>query len=490
LVVLRTIGASQAAGAEDFGEILPKEGSEMSIDFKVRNFAYPVGILRLRRAFEKTQYLSPGELRPYQEERLRRIIHQAYHHVPYYRRIFDREGLKPRDIRTIEDLPKIPPLSREDVRANFDELRADNAKQFHPAVLTTSGTSGTPLAFLVDRPANTLEFVSYWRHWSWGGYRLGDCFADVRWDYFIRQPELTEKIWHFQPQCNRLLLNSLRISRDRIGEYAKALRKYRPKFIRSTPSGLYCMGLLFREKKLGDFTFRAAFLAGEVVLPEMVETIENMFACKAMDWYSHMERCVAASQCMEGTYHLNADYGILELRDEKKTDDGGRIGRVVCTSLHKMAMPFLRYELEDVLELYPEDKRCPCGRTLPLVKTVHGRVWPLVVTPEGWPIDLLIAQFQGIKGIQFFQFVHEKPELMLLRIVKGPTYTLGTEETVKLQLARYIGARMKIEVQYVAHEELERDEWGKVVMLVSHIPGWRDAIRQTADLVASRRGSP
>jgi phenylacetate-CoA ligase len=449
--------------------MLPQEEPSLSIDFRVHDFAYPVGILRFRRFLEKSQWFSLDKLRAYQEERLRATVEQAYNHVPYYRRLFDERRLKPRDIRKIEDLRKLPVLTRENVRQNFRELRADNANRFLPSVEKTTGTTGTPLRFLIDKPSRTLEFVYYWRYWSWAGYRLGDSFADVRWDFFSRKGEVTDKAWHFQPHLRRLLLNGIRISRERIAEYAKALRKYRPRFIRGRPTSLYCVALLLRENGFDDISFEAAFAGGEVVMPEMRETIEKTFGCKVLDSYGHMEKCMAVSQCLEGNYHINLEYGIIELADPKQGEDGCATGRVVCTSLHKMAMPFLRYAIEDVLEVYPDEKRCPCGRSLPLVKAIHGRIRPIFLAPDGRPIATVAGPFLSVKGVRLFQFVYEEPGLMVVRIVKGNGYTLGTEQVLKLWLSRLIGDGVRVELQYVSENDLERDSWGNIQMVISRV---------------------
>lgn len=441
----------------------------MSIDFRVHDFAYPVGILRLRRFIEKSQWLPLEKLRAYQEERLRAIVEQAYDHVPYYRRLFDERRLKPRDIRKIEDLKKLPFLTRENVRRNFRELRADNANRFHPSLEKTTGTTGTPLRFLIDKSSSILEFVYYWRYWSWAGYRLGDCFADVRWDFFSRGGDVTEKAWHFQPHLRRLLLNATRISRQRIAEYAKALRKYRPRFIRGRPTNLYCLALLLREDGFDDISFEAAFTGGEMVMPELRETIEKTFGCKVLDSYGHMEKCMAVNQCSEGGYHINLEYGILELVDAKPSEDGCAVGRVACTSLHKMAMPFLRYAIEDVLEVYPDEKRCPCGRSLPLVKAVHGRVRPIILAPDGRPITTVAGPFHSVKGVRSFQFVYEELGRFVVRIVKGNGYSLGTEQVLKLWLSKLIGDGVRVEMEYVSEKDLERDSWGNIQMVISRV---------------------
>jgi phenylacetate-CoA ligase len=441
----------------------------LSIDFRVRDFAYPVGILHLRRFLERSQWLSREELEGYQEERLRRIIHHAYEHVPYYREMLDRERLKPQDIQALEDLSKLPLLTRDGVRERFNDLCADNARHFRPAEAFTTGTTGTPLKFLLDKPANTLEFAYYWRFWSWGGYRLGNRFADLRYDYFMRGPETVKKAWQLQPTLRRLLLNSMQISRERIADYAAALRRYRPRFIRGRPTNLYCLALLLREKGLDDIEFQAVFTGGEIVAPEIRKMIESTFGCKVLDSYSHMERCMAVSQCLEGNYHIHMEYGVLELANGEHQDDAVTTGRVVCTSLHKMAMPFVRYSIEDVLELFGEEKQCPCGRTLPLVKAIHGRYRPVMATAEGRPITTLAPAFRNLKGIRAFQFIFEEPGRITVRIVKGNGYTLGTEEGLKLGLKNCAGEETRFDLEYVSESELERDETGMLQMVISHV---------------------
>src|SRR4051812_30250855 len=98
----------------------------MSIDFKLRDFCYPLSILRLRREFECSQWLPRDMLIRDQERRLRLIVAYAYENVPYYRGTFGALGLTPADIRTLSDLTKIPTLSKASLRAHFPDLMAAN----------------------------------------------------------------------------------------------------------------------------------------------------------------------------------------------------------------------------------------------------------------------------------------------------------------------------------------------------------------------------
>jgi len=441
----------------------------LSIEFKIRDFAYPKGIVRLRRFFEKSQWMHPDELREYQRHLLRRTVRQAYFHVPYYAQLFDALRLKPQDIRDVDDLWKLPLLSKEMVRANYGALRADNAKRFRPSVVCTSGTTGEPLRFLVDKPSNVLEFVYYWRHWSWAGYRPGDRFAQLRYDFFVNRPRMRNRVWHFQPHLQRLLLNPSVLSRHRIGEFAHALRTYRAKFLHSLPAHLRMLAEFLKEKHMDDIQFRAVFSSGEKLTQDERETVESAFGCKVLDSYGHMERSMAVSQCLNGGYHIHLEYGILELADTKQLEDGVVLGRVVSTSLHRMAMPFLRYDVEDLVELFPEQKRCPCGRTLPLLKTIHGRKREGILTSDGREIAWVFVPFQYVRGVRFYQYVQEELDRATVRIVKGQNYTPDNERILRFWFRRLFGDRVSFRIEYVPEKEIELDGTGKPLMLVRRL---------------------
>ncbi|MBW1887514.1 MAG: phenylacetate--CoA ligase family protein, partial [Deltaproteobacteria bacterium] len=116
----------------------------MAIDFRIRDFFHPIGIYKLRRTLERTQWLPSEDLRAYQEHRLAVTINQAYSHVPYYRKLFNKLGLKPSDIRGMDDLKKLPLLTKDTVRTSGLSLIADNAERYHPISYRTSGTTGAP----------------------------------------------------------------------------------------------------------------------------------------------------------------------------------------------------------------------------------------------------------------------------------------------------------------------------------------------------------
>jgi phenylacetate-CoA ligase len=449
----------------------------MSIDFKLRDFRYPLSILRLRRQFERSQWSSRESLIRDQERRLRRIVEHACQNVPYYRDTFTSIGLSPGDIRTLADLPKIPTLSKADLRAQYPRLQAEGRARFHPREARTSGTSGEPVRFLLDRSANVLEFVYYWRHWNWAGYRLGDRFAELSSHAFLRDGARASRASLFQPLTGRLLLNSLALSPAIVLEFVRAIRAHRPRFLKGIASSLTYLASFFREAGVDNIRFRAIFSTGEMLTPGHRRFIQEVFGCKVYDSYGHMERTVAVSECPEGSLHINTEYGILETVERVPLGPAPRAGggtytaRVVGTSLHNFSMPLLRYQVGDLVELEDPDPACACGRGLPTIRRVLGREGDAIKTPDGRVVTTLFIVFDEVRGVERGQVIQEAIDRLRLRVVRGPEYSARSEDDLLRCVRRFVGCGIAIELEYLSHDDfLGEAGGGKFRAVVSRIP--------------------
>jgi phenylacetate-CoA ligase len=439
----------------------------MAIDFRVRDFAYPLPILRLRRTMERNQWLPPADLEAYQRGRLRQTIRHAYREVPYYRRLFDEAGLRPDDIREATDLRRLPTLSRDVVRTRQEDLRARDVRRYRPVPCTTSGTTGEPLQFLLDRDSNVLEFVYYWRHWAWAGYRLGDAFADLGATFFMKRPALHEAPVHWQSALRRLNLNAMLLSRRPVAAMADAIRLRRPQFIKGLPSSLFCFARCLEEASIRDLSFRAVFSQGDLLLSAHREALSTAFGCPVLDSFGHMERTVAICQCPDGGYHVNSDYGVLEVVDGTATGTRAGTGRVVGTSLFNLAMPLLRYELSDVIELFEEPRSCPCGRTLPLVKGVLGRARDILVAPDGRYVTTLFLLPESVPGVRCAQFVQDPADELEIRVVAAHGWTPAAGERLLAETRAIVGPSMRVRLRLVADAEMVGDPEGKRPVVVA-----------------------
>lgn len=425
----------------------------MSIDFKSKDFFYPLSILKFRSFLEKSQWSKKERLEEYQLKRLQIILKQAYEKVPYYQKLFRESGISPTDIASLEDLKKIPLLSKNDLRKNIKRLTADNALKFKPHLYRTSGTSGEPLQFYLDKPSNILEFCYYWRYWSWAGYRLGSPFAEFSMHHFLNH-NLAE-ICQYSRLMNRLILNSTQVSYENMDTFIGAIKKYRPLFLKGAPSTLYVFCLLLEKRGSSDLYFKAVFSTGEILLPVQREKIERVLHCKILDSYGHMERTVAISQCPEGAYHVHSEYGILEVDiNETFSSEGNIVGQIIGTTLHNFAMPLIRYKTADLVEIDPAQKECRCGRSLPMIKSIRGRGQDIIITKDGRFITNLFVFFEFWKGILWFQLVQEELDKFSLNLVKAPDLEEKSLKIKVAELKNILGGQVSLDLEFLKLEEI------------------------------------
>src|SRR5262245_29193922 len=433
----------------------------MPIDFRARDFLAPLALLELGRALERLQWEGPDELRAYQVTRLRAVLQHAARHVPRWSELFARLHFDPRDLRNPRDLERLPLLTKDEVRVGAEAFVSRRARGGRARWHATSGTTGRPLRVLLDGRSNALEFCYYRRCWGWAGYRLGDPFVELGGYHFLRDGRDPERLLHWQPLLRRLMVNTNRLSPARVGEVRAAIARYRPCFLKGLPSALEHLARCVEEDRGGPFAFQALFSGGEVVTAQTRARVEAAFGCRLFDSYGHMERTIAIAQCEEGRYHVHDDYGLLEVREVDVTGDGRRVGRATGTGLHNLAMPLVRYDVGDAIELAREGERCACGRGLHLVAAIHGRSVDVITTPDGRVLSTLSTAFDGVPSVDSLQLVQVAPDVLELRAVPGAGWSEASRAELLAIGRRALGARMRLELKLVQREELVRTAAGK-----------------------------
>jgi len=448
----------------------------MGLDFRMRDFAYPLALLRMKRQFERNQYQPLPALQEYQRSRMRKVLSHAYENVPYYRKLFDASALHPSEMGSLADCTRIPFLSKGVLSGSFAELTARNARVYKPMELRTSGTTGGQVKFLVDRSSNILEFVYYWRFWGWHGYRIGDRFAEFSAQSFTPIERNAARYCEFRRLINRLLVNSLLLSKTNIRTYVELFSRFRPSFLKGLPSNLYAFALLCSGLRKHGISFRAIFSQGENLFPHQRKLIEQVFASPVYDSYGHLERTVAISQCPSGRYHIHADYGFTELVEPQRDlrlplalAPGQSVFEVASTSLYNLSMPLIRYKTGDLVVTDSAQSRCACGRSFPVVHSIVGRDSDIVVTPEGKAITALYVALDRLPGIACGQIVQESLDTVVVRMVSKPDAGAGLHDAVVETVHSFTGPAMKVVVRDCELDEMYPTDGTKFKSIVSHV---------------------
>jgi phenylacetate-CoA ligase len=439
------------------------------IEFTLRDFCHPFSIARLGRSFTRHLTTPPAAWRKWRDARLAESAAAAVR-CPFWRERFRTAGLHPGGLRTAADLARLPLLRKEEVRVGGAALHADDAVRHQARPSFTSGTTGHPVPFLVDRHARVLEFVYYRRHWGLAGFRLGQRFAQLNAQHFLRRG-IADRVAHWQPHLRRLMLNSVTLRRDNVHDYLAAMRAHRVRFLKGLASPLYWLAELAAERELPAPPLAALFSTGENLVPARRARIERTFAARVLDSYGLLEQAASIFECPAGGYHVNDDYALHEFVPTGfRTPDGAALHAIVGTTLHNRSMPLLRYDVGDLVELMPDGARCRCSIELPLVKAVHGRTEDAVITPDGRCVTALFVVPDEVPGVAGVQFLQDDPGHLRIRVVPTEEFDDAREREFVEFARRLVGPTMSVTLERVRSDGLRRGPTGKVPLVLSVVP--------------------
>lgn len=414
-----------------------------SVIFPILEFSQGTRIQKYLKWLEKTQWWKPEELEELQNKRLRALIKHAYENVPYYHDLFKRLNLKPDDIKTKEDLQKLPFLTKDTIRRNLPYLLARNIPKSELMVRYSSGSTGEPLKYYMDKESYSHGWAQTFRCWGWAGYRIGDPYIK------ITHPRNTylKKMQDILMNCT--LIPAFDINDRTIGTIVEKIVRVRPKLIRGFASSVYILAKLIEKEGL-NVHVDAVMTTGDTLLPNYRRLIESQFNSEVFDAYGGEGTPVAYECEQHDGYHIASEGVIVEIiKDYEVVHSDKEIGEVVLTNLTNYAMPLIRYRIKDLASI--SEDYCPCGRGLPMIKSIEGRSTDIIVTPDG---RLLTAHFfstylKYIEGIEQYQIVQEGPNNILIKIVKNDKFTDRDLEYIETETNKRIGGEMDIEIKFV-----------------------------------------
>ncbi|MFZ2498677.1 phenylacetate--CoA ligase family protein [Methanosarcina sp.] len=387
------------------------------IAFPLNDMVRGTNSVSYSRTLEETQWLSPSQIKKLQEKKLHALIEHAYKNVPYYKRMLDSFKLKPDDVKSIDDLSKLPLLTKEIIRENSKYITSQIHNK-NKIKFLSGGTTGEPLISYKDKGAISCGMAAAYRGWSWGNYTIGDRYA-MLW----RSPETSAAFNNYSKRFvnivrRNLFLYAFDLSDETLYNHIVQLRKFEPKIIRISPSGGYALAELMKRENINDICPTSILSTAEKLYDFQRKAIESQFGCKIFDSYGSNEIRSIAFECEEHNgYHISAENLIVEfIKDDENVADN-ELGEIVITDLTNYAMPFIRYKIGDVGS--PSNETCSCGRGLPLMKSVEGRISDLIVTPKNRLLksSYFVDLFNKFDFVKQFQVMQETSDRLKVKVV-------------------------------------------------------------------------
>jgi phenylacetate-CoA ligase len=419
------------------------------------------------RAFlEETQWWSAKRLRALQLARLKRLLRHAADHVPYYREAFADLGFVPDELRAIEDLARLPMLTKPAIRSNLSRLKSERAGTL--TRFNTGGSSGEPLIFLLGNERVSHDVAAKWRATRWWGVDIGDPEIVV-WGSPI-ELGAQDRLRGLRDRVLRTeLLPAFEMSEANLDRFVDRIRDRRPRMLFGYPSALAHIARHARNKRISmdDLGICVAFVTAERLYDDQQRDIQAVFGCRVANGYGGRDAGFIAHECPDGGMHVTAEDVIVEIVDEGgRAAPPGEAGEIVITHLATRDFPFIRYRTGDIGSASASP--CRCGRSLPTLQEIQGRTTDFVVAADGTLMHglALIYVIRDMPGVAAFKIVQESRALTRVLVVPSDGFVSETITTIQRRVKERLGEKVDVTVDQVKDIPTERS--GKFRYVVSH----------------------
>ena len=427
---------------------------------------------------KRVQWLPTTALVKRSETKLAPLLEHTAENVPYYREWCQENGLKPGDLRTTNDLQKLPILTKSDYRRT--EPEAFNARNVPPSLRiqrSTSGSTGEPFQFSIDRRALPIIFASHLFYDSWYGFEPFDRFVRIVAPPAAQPPlpaataavrlrrAMTTRLQNLYESWTQEKISLWELNSEGAQSVWRRIEAFRPKFVMGYTSSLATIAdeLLQIDRKLSQ-PVQGVITIAETLTPDRKRLIEAFFGAPIINRYGLRELgSWSAQSCRESPdhFHINTELVVCEvLRQDGTPCAPGETGRIVLTDLHNFARPFVRYDTGDLAAAV--DENCSCGRGFPKLGRIEGRSLDCLQTPSGALISpavlghFLFVYHDHLQAVRQYQLIQESADRVRLLVVPAGQWDEARRSQIQSDLKRLIGDGVDVAVETVSEIPLEK----------------------------------
>lgn len=432
-------------------------------------------MLALQYQLGQSQWWPPELLRAKQMEQLQALLQHACHTIDFYRERLGAAGYVPGQPLTEAVWQAIPVLTRSEIQRAGDALLSRRIPAAHgrPGEVQTSGSTGQPLKTYGSGITQFFWQVFTLRDHLWQRRDLGGKLAIIRyWPDGSAAPPAglhlpgwgpsTDAAFHTGPSSVLSIDSSTT-------QQAEWLLKEKPDYLLTHPTVARALAEHFIEHGFSLPELREVRTLSEALPSDLRALCRQAWGVPVVDMYTTREAGYIALQCPEHThYHIQSENVLVEVLDASGAPcEPGQTGRVVLTSLHNFAYPLIRYEIGDYAEL---GEPCPCGRGLPVLTRVMGRVRNMLQLPDGeqrWPL-LNYKAYREIVPLRQLQLIQRNSDSIEARLVTERPITADEESRLAEAIRASLGYHFTMNFNYC--QEIPRSKGGKFEDFMCEIP--------------------
>jgi len=405
---------------------------------------------------------SPQQIAAYQLAALQQTIDRACATVPFY------FAYPQTQLRSFDDLRRLPVLDRETVRQNQERFISVNFPHRRLIRAGTTGTTGSNLRVAYTEEISQQNWAFHLRQWSWAGIVPRDPRVTLYGARVVSAERSRPPYWVHNVSERQWLLSIFHLSARTGPDYLQFLQQHAGQVLEGFPSviGILADLALLHAKPI---PMRVLFTSGESLYPETRRKIERAFQAPLFDTYGMTELCGLIQECEHGAMHLAPEYGFLEVLDDDdepvRPDDEGHF---VWTSFINSAMPLIRYRIGD-RGRWLNNTVCACGRNFPVVVPTITRESDILRCPDGrlFSPRALNQLLKQTNALRFCQFVHEQPAKVTVRAVPGDGPAMEEMMCIRSSLQHLLGPSMEVAATLAA--EPFAGPGGKIPLIINRI---------------------
>ena len=391
----------------------------------------------------------PSDIIAWQNARLRQLVSDAYQYSHYYRNLFDSLSLKPGDIKSAEDLAKIPPLTKEIIREHYDDILLKGKKGLSYRHTSTGGSTGNPTRYVKDNDSWGFDNAFNILMWKQTGYHYGDKFLALGSSSIF--PTSKRSVLHdlYYSLKGKIPFNAMNMSEERMDECIKLIKRHRIHYIYGYASSIYLLARHVEKNHLeSEVSIRACFPTSEILTELYRTTIERVFGCVVSDMYGAHDGGIVAHNISGG---FKVGYNCIV-----QTADGSNSGPVLLTDVLNTSFPFIRYQLGDealIGEGYNDSYfngqvlDSVIGRTSDIIRLENGRV----LTGPGYTV--LFSKL-NVKAYRIFK---SGPLEITVVVVKGRSYSEKDAALIMDTMHKHVGEDCNVVLEYADSIETRKN---------------------------------
>lgn len=427
--------------------------------------------------FRANNKRDPETLRSWQVQQLAILLAHSREYVPYYRELFAHLDRDVFQMASPSEFSRLPLLTKQDIRDNLDSLIAENISKNGLIRSGTGGSTGIPVSFYRDASYMRVAAALKWRNVMWAGWRFGDARVKIWGSAFDLKSSAQLQNRMIQWLINEETYPAFDMSEENMRLWFERIRTTRPAFIEGYTNPLVGFARYVHESKerLDNLGIKGIINAAETLYESQRSYLEDVFGCRVYNRYGGRELSDIAHECQHGTLHICDDWVYVEVVDDFGMPVPAETsGQIVLTGLHNKAMPFIRYAVEDVGALMPENYSCPCGLPFRALARLEGRIQDLIVLPQGGYVagEIFPHLFKDF-AIDRFQVVQHTKSSVEVKLVTRPQFSLENQGYILEKLKAYL-PQVDIVLNFV--DDIPASSSGKFRFTISHVAG-ADALR-------------